>query len=55
MYEVAAGKIASEKGQSEAVKRSAGIWSRRTAKRPRQLKGIVQAEKIEVELPAEVQ
>jgi putative membrane protein len=51
MYEVAAGKIASEKGQSEAVKQFGQHMVEAHSKTTEELKGIVQAEKLNVQLP----
>lgn len=51
MYEVEAGKIASEKGQSDAVKQFGLHMVEAHSKTTEELKGIVQAEKLTVELP----
>jgi len=50
LYEVEAGKIASEKGQSEAVKE----FGRHMVEAHEELKGIVQAEKLDVKLLAKL-
>jgi predicted outer membrane protein len=52
MYEVEAGKIASEKGQSDAVKQFGQQMVEAHTQTTEQLKGIVQAQSIKVELPA---
>jgi putative membrane protein len=54
LYEVAAGKIASEKGQSDAVKQFGQHMAEAHSKTTEELKGIVQAEKLDVKLPTEV-
>jgi putative membrane protein len=54
MYEVQAGKIASEKGQSDAVKQFGAHMVEAHSKTTEELKGIVQSEKINVELPAKL-
>ena len=51
LYEVEAGKIASEKGQSEAVKTFGQQMVEAHSKTSEELKGIVQAEKLNVQLP----
>lgn len=51
LYEVTAGKIASEKGQSEAVKQFGLHMVEAHSKTSEELKGIVQTEKLEVKLP----
>lgn len=51
MYEVEAGKVASEKGQSEAVKQFGQRMVEAHSKMSEELKGIVQAEKLNVKLP----
>jgi putative membrane protein len=51
MYEIEAGKIASEKGQSEAVKEFGRHMVEAHSKTSEELKGIVQAEKLDSELP----
>lgn len=53
LYEVAAGKIASEKGQSEAVKQFGAHMVEAHSKTTEELKGIVQSEKLDVKLPTE--
>jgi putative membrane protein len=52
MYEVEAGKIASEKGQSKAVKEFGRQMVEAHSKTGEELRGIVQAEKLAVKLPA---
>ncbi|MBC8013480.1 MAG: DUF4142 domain-containing protein [Methyloceanibacter sp.] len=54
MYEVEAGKIASEKGQSDAVKQFGLHMVEAHSKTTEELKGIVQAEKLKVELPTKL-
>jgi putative membrane protein len=54
LYEVAAGKIASEKGQSDAVKQFGQHMVEAHSKATEELKGVVQAEKLDVKLPTEV-
>jgi putative membrane protein len=54
MYEVEAGKIASEKGQSDAVKQFGQHMVQAHSKTTEELKGIVQSEKLDVELPAKL-
>jgi putative membrane protein len=51
MYEVQAGKIATTKGQSDAVKQFGQHMVDAHSKTTEELKGIVQAENIKVELP----
>jgi putative membrane protein len=51
MYEVEAGKIASEKGQSDAVKQFGKHMVEAHSKTTEELKAIVQAEKLNVESP----
>ena len=51
MYEVEAGKIASEKGQSSAIKQYGQMMVEAHSKTTEELKGIVAAEKINVQLP----
>jgi putative membrane protein len=51
MFEVAAGKIASEKGQSEAVKAFGRHMVEAHGKTTEELKSIVQAEKLDVRVP----
>jgi putative membrane protein len=52
MCEVEAGKIASEKGQSEAVKEFGRHMVEAHSKTSGELKGIVQSENLKVKLPA---
>ena len=52
LYEVAAGKIAREKGQSEAVKEFGRHMVEAHSKLREELKGIVQSENLKVKLPA---
>jgi putative membrane protein len=54
LYEVAAGKIASEKGQSDPVKQFGQHMVEAHSKTTEELKGIVQTEKLDVKLPTEV-
>ena len=54
LYEVEAGKIASEKGQSEAVKEFGRHMVEAHSKTSEELKGIVQAEKLDSELPTKL-
>lgn len=54
LYEVEAGKIASEKGQSEAVKAFGRHMVEAHGKTSEELKGIVQTEKLDVMLPAKL-
>ncbi|MGH6866553.1 MAG: DUF4142 domain-containing protein [Methyloceanibacter sp.] len=54
MYEVEAGKIANEKGKSEQVKQFGQKMVEAHSKTTEQLKGIVEAEKIKVELPTKL-
>jgi putative membrane protein len=54
LYEVEAGKIASEKGQSEAVKEFGRHMVEAHSKTSEELKAIVQAEKLNVELPTKL-
>jgi putative membrane protein len=53
LYEVAAGELASEKGQSEAVKSFGRHMVEAHGKTTEELKGIVQSEKLAVKLPTE--
>jgi putative membrane protein len=53
LYEVAAGKLASEKGQAEAVKAFGQHMVEAHSKTTEELKGIVQSEKLDVKLPTE--
>jgi putative membrane protein len=54
MYEVEAGKIASEKGKSDAIKQFGQQMIEAHTKTTEELKGIVAAEKIKVELPTKL-
>jgi putative membrane protein len=54
LYEVAAGKIASERGQSEAVKTFGRHMVEAHSKTTSELHGIVQSEKLAVTLPTEL-
>ena len=54
MYEVEAGKIASQKGQSDAVKNFGQMMVDAHSKTTEELKGIVASEAIKVELPAKL-
>ncbi len=54
LYEVAAGKIAAEKGQSEAGKQFGQHMVEAHSQTTQELKGIVQAENIKVDLPTEL-
>lgn len=54
LYEVEAGKIASEKGQSDAVKEFGRHMVEAHSKTSEELKGIVQAEKLNMELPTKL-
>ena len=54
LYEVEAGKIASEKGQSEAVKQFGQHMVEAHSKTSEELKAIVTAEKLEVKLPGKL-
>lgn len=54
LYEVAAGKIASEKGQSDAVKQFGQHMVEAHSKTTEELKGIVQQEKIKVDPPTKL-
>ncbi len=51
LYEVEAGKIASEKGQSDAVKQFGQHMVEAHSKTSEELKAIVKAEKLDVNLP----
>jgi putative membrane protein len=51
MYEVEAGKVATTKGQADAVKQFGQQMVEAHTKTTEELKGIVQAEKIRVDLP----
>ncbi len=52
MYEVEAGKIAGQRGESDAVKQFGQHMVEAHSQTTEELKGIVQAEKIKVDLPA---
>jgi putative membrane protein len=52
MYEVEAGKIAATKGQSDAVKRFGQHMVEAHLQTTEQLKGVIQAQNIKVELPS---
>lgn len=54
MYEVEAGKIATEKGQSDQVKQFGRHMVDAHTKTTQELTGIVKAEDIKVELPAKL-
>jgi putative membrane protein len=54
MYEVEAGKVAAEKGQSDAVKEFGQHMVEAHSQTAQKLKGIVQAENIKVDLPTEL-
>jgi len=54
LYEVKAGKIASEKGQSEAVKAFGRNMVEAHSKMSEELKGIALSEKLKVKLSAEL-
>jgi predicted outer membrane protein len=54
MYEVEAGKIAGQKGESDAVKQFGQHIVEAHSQTTEELKGIVQAEKIEVDLPTKL-
>jgi putative membrane protein len=54
LYEVEAGKIASEKGQSEAVKQFGQHMVEAHTKTSEELKSIVTAEKLDVKLPGKL-
>jgi putative membrane protein len=51
LYEVEAGKIAAAKGQSDAVKQFGQHMVEAHAQTTAELKGVVEAEKIDVALP----
>jgi putative membrane protein len=51
MYEVEAGKIAADRGKSDAVKQFGQHMAEAHTQTTAELKGVVQAEKINVELP----
>jgi putative membrane protein len=52
LYEIAAGKVASEKGQSEAVKQFGQLMVEVHGKTSQELKDIVQAENLKVRMPS---
>ena len=54
VYEVEAGKIASEKGQTDAVKQFGQHMVEAHTQTTEELKGIVQAQSIKVDLPAKL-
>jgi putative membrane protein len=54
MYEVEAGKIAAQKGQSDQVKQFSQQMVEAHTKTTAELKSIVQADKIKVELPTKL-
>lgn len=54
MYEVEAGKIASQKGQSDAVKSFGQMMVDAHSKTTEELKGIVASENIKVDLPSKL-
>jgi len=54
MYEVEAGKIAGQKGESDAVKQFGQHMVEAHSQTTEQLKGIVQAETIKVDLPTKL-
>jgi putative membrane protein len=54
MYEVEAGKIAGQKGESDAVKQFGQHMVEAHSQTTEELKGIVQAEKIKVDLPTKL-
>ena len=54
MYEVEAGKLATQKGQLEAVKQFGQQMVDAHSKTTEELKGIVQTKNIKVELPAKL-
>ena len=54
MYEVEAGKIASQKGRSDAVKTFGQMMVDAHSKTSEELKGIVASESIKVDLPAKL-
>jgi putative membrane protein len=53
LYEVAAGKLASEKGQSDAVKQFGAHMVEAHTKTSEELKGILASEKLDIKIPAE--
>jgi len=54
LYEIEAGKLASEKGQSEAVKAFGRQMVEAHSKASEELKTVVEAENLKVELPAKL-
>ena len=54
MYEIEAGKIAAQKGQSDAVKQFGQQMTEAHTQTSTELKSIVEAEKINVKLPAQL-
>ena len=54
MYEIEAGKIASQKGQTAPVKGFGEMMVDAHSKTTEELKGIVASEKIKVDLPAKL-
>jgi putative membrane protein len=54
MYEVEAGKIASQKGQSDAVKNFGQMMVAAHSKTTEELKGVVASESIKVDLPTKL-
>jgi putative membrane protein len=54
MYEIEAGKIASQKGKSDAVKQFGQQMVDAHSKTTDELKGIVQSEKLDVDLPTKL-
>jgi putative membrane protein len=54
MYEIEAGKIAGQKGQSDAVKQFGQHMVEAHSQTTEELKGIVQQEKIKVDLPTKL-
>jgi putative membrane protein len=54
MYEIEAGKIASQKGQTAPVKGFGEMMVTAHSKTTEELKGIVASEKIQVDLPAKL-
>ena len=54
MYEIEAGKIATQKGQTAPVKEFAAMMVEAHSKTTEELKGIVASEKINVDLPTKL-
>ena len=54
MYEIEAGKIASQKAQSDTVKNFGQMMVDAHSKTTEELKGLVQSENIKVDLPAKL-